>query len=906
MAKSNRPAAPGEASCNAKFLSLPGLMTLAILLTGVTGGSTQTHRVRVGDAESLAALLKRGASVRADYGSFQIVETSQSPADATQIPGVESAEAMSVIRFNSGDLNTRLPEEQARRRAVGTFPGRRLHLVQFIGPVKPEWHAQLEATGARIVDFVPENTYVIRGDAAALTKVQAWAADSGVVAWDGEYRAEMKVDSGGLIGAARPPTDGVQTCAIQMVKDEDANATALALIRQLNTSTELRQFSALGFLNIIADLPIAQIPTIAAHSDVISIQPYTDPQPQDESQCMIVAGQLTGTTPTGPGYLAWLASKGFTQAQFNASGFAVDLSDTGLDNATLTPGHFGLYEAGNPQLASRVAYARLEGTPNSGSSVTGCDGHGTLNAHILAGFNDRADGFPHTDTNGFHYGLGVCPFVRLGSSVIFDPRSYTRPNLADLQSRSWRDGARISNNSWGSSNNRYTADTQLFDALVRDAQPAGAAVAADGNQEMVIVFSAGNSGTAPNTVGAPATAKNVLSVGATENVRSFATANGGNSSNGNDGCNHPDTEANSASDLAAFSSRGPCQDGRVKPDLVAPGVHVSGGVAQASTATNGNGSALGCYNAERVCALPGKGSVGDAENFFPLGQQFYSVSSGTSHAAPAVAGACALLRQDFLNQGRLPPSPAMTKAFLMNAARYLAGVGANDTLPSNAQGFGAVNLGLALDGSARILHDQWSVEKFTASGQSLSLTGKVVSTALPFRVTLAWTDAPGSTTGAAYRNNLDLTVIVGGNNYRGNVFNGAVSVPGGVSDTRNNVESVFRPAGASGDFVVTVTAANINSDGVPNQTPALDQDFALVIYNATETVAPATLSPASVAANGQVSFAVNGKPGYRWAVQSTEDLTNWTGLATNIAPFNFTTATHAAPARRFYRAQFVP
>jgi hypothetical protein len=105
-------------------------------------------------------------------------------------------------------------------------------------------------------------------------------------------------------------------------------------------------------------------------------------------------------------------------------------------------------------------------------------------------------------------------------------------------------------------------------------------------------------------------------------------------------------------------------------------------------------------------------------------------------------------------------------------------------------------------------------------------------------VTLAWTDAPGSTTGNAFRNDLDLTVRVGGVTYRGNVFAGALSVAGGSADVRNNVESVFLPAGTSGAFTITVTASNINSDGVPNVGGALDQDFALVAYNGVETPVP--------------------------------------------------------------------
>ncbi len=82
-------------------------------------------------------------------------------------------------------------------------------------------------------------------------------------------------------------------------------------------------------------------------------------------------------------------------------------------------------------------------------------------------------------------------------------------------------------------------------------------------------------------------------------------------------------------------------------------------------------------------------------------------------------------------------------------------------------------------------------------------------------MTLAWTDAPGSTTGNAFNNDLDLTVVVGGNVYKGNVFSGPSSISGGSADPRNNVESVFLPAGITGPFAVIVTAANINSNGVP-------------------------------------------------------------------------------------------
>ena len=60
-------------------------------------------------------------------------------------------------------------------------------------------------------------------------------------------------------------------------------------------------------------------------------------------------------------------------------------------------------------------------------------------------------------------------------------------------------------------------------------------------------------------------------------------------------------------------------------------------------------------------------------------------------------------------------------------------------------------------------------------------------------------------------------MTVGGNTYKGNVFSGAFSATGGTADTRNNVESVFLPAGVTGSFVIKVKATNIAGDGVPGQ-----------------------------------------------------------------------------------------
>src|SRR5213079_2927715 len=108
--------------------------------------------------------------------------------------------------------------------------------------------------------------------------------------------------------------------------------------------------------------------------------------------------------------------------------------------------------------------------------------------------------------------------------------------------------------------------------------------------------------------------------------------------------------------------------------------------------------------------------------------------------------------------------------------RYMTGAYANDDLWSDNQGMGEMNLGMAFDGTPRLLRDQIATDVFIASGQRRVFTGTIAQTNKPFRVTLAWTDAPGSTTGNAFNNDLDLTVTAGGNTYKGNVFKGAYSV----------------------------------------------------------------------------------------------------------------------------------
>ena len=804
--------------------------------------ATGKHKLRVTDPQMAAELKRLGARLVADYGAFQVFS-----ADETVVQAMSKHSSLTfndednLVLLNAGALDTTKAELQQQRGRAANLDGGEagLHLVQFAGPIKPNWLEAMEATGVRIINYIPNNAYLVYGAGQNLAKLADWASRTEYVQWDGEYKSEYKLDPLTVAQLRGVNQSDEQLFAVQLVKDAENNPQTVNTINSLKTEEIRSQYEVLNFINIIVTLPaLSTQRQLAERPDVVSIARYVVPEKFDERQNVVMTGNLTGNSPTPSNYLTYLTNQGFDQAQFNTSGFAVNVVDSGIDNATTSPNHFALFVGGVTTNASRVLFNRLEGTPNGGgSTLLGCDGHGNINAHIIGGFIPNGspfNAFPHADNSGFRYGLGVAPFVRLGSTVIFDPNTYTFPNLTAIESRAYNDNARISSNSWGANAaGAYNVDSQTYDALVRDAQPTGAPFVQAGNQEMVIVFSAGNQGPSSTSIGSPGTAKNVITVGAAENAQDpFGSA---------DGCNITDTGADSANDIISFSSRGPTADGRRKPELVAPGTHITGGVVQAAN-PGANGTANPCYTGGGVCGGPG------GANFFPSGQQFYTASSGTSHSAPAVSGAAALVRQRFINASLAPPSPAMTKAVLMNSTRYLNGTLANDTLWSNVQGMGEVNLttAMGLFTAPSVLRDQSAADTFTATGQSRLYTGNVASSGQPFRITLAWTDAPGSTTGNAFVNNLDLEVTVGGQTYKGNVFTGASSVTGGSADTRNNAESVFLPAGVSGSFTVRILASNIAGDGVPNFGGALDQDFALVVSNAALNAQP-VVAPAGSA-----------------------------------------------------------
>lgn len=739
--------------------------------------------VQANDRELHDSILAEGGSVIEDYGAFALMSAPDTSADRVSIQSVSG----STVR---DDMNLLL----LRARVFDTTEGEpvsisslgeaetsdeQLYLVQMVGPIKREWISELKSK-VDILSYIPNNAYLVRANAEGLARINNLkSSDRSFIQWMGAFKPDYKIAPEISLSS-----DQEVFVTVQFVIGSDTESTIQGLSLDSSASLVGQPSSVLSFTNVHIRVPAHSIAEIARKSNVIWIEPWSAPEMLDERQNLIVAGSFTGNVLSSPGYLAWLRSKGLA----TTPDFIVDIADSGLDKGVLDPAvlHKDFL---NPAGLARVAYARYFGALDEPTPASDSAGHGTINSAIVGGYNVDT-GFPYTDSEGYSLGLGVHPFARLGTTRIFAP-DYTNPPLPAMVDMMYRDGARISSNSWGAYNNNYTTDSQTYDSIVRDARRGEA-----GNQEMTVIFSAGNKGAGGNLT-APGTAKNVIMVGASESLRP-----------GLDGCRVDSEGANDINSLIDFSSGGPTNDGRKKPEIVAPGTHIQGARSQDRG-----------YTGSGVCAPA-----------YPLGQTLYTWSSGTSHAAPAVAGAAALVRQFFQQSVGHPPSPAMVKAYLTNSTMYINGKNAGDSLPGNNQGWGLLNLGRALDNVPRMLVDQDQV--LSNTGQVITIRGRISDPTKPFRVSLAWTDAPGTPAANPVVNDLDLQVDVGGKTYIGNSFSGSVSTEGGSADHLNNIEAVWAPNGVSGDFTIRIVGANISGDGVPGNADTTDQDFALVVYNA--------------------------------------------------------------------------
>ncbi|MFH1680658.1 MAG: S8 family serine peptidase, partial [Candidatus Eisenbacteria bacterium] len=608
----------------------------------------------------------------------------------------------------------------------------RYWIVRFEGPIREEWKKAIERDGVRAAGYLPDDALVVR---ASPGDAERFLTSPGVD-WIAPYEERFKIEPS-LFSRAAGEEGRV---AVLFFPGEDAGRTADSLagagLDVIETSIDL----------LVLRAGPDEVRRLAVLPGVRWIEPYREPLFFNQACQWVVQSGLAGV-------------RSIWQRGLRGGGGLLSACDSGLrtshrmffDELRSITGYGDF-----PDHRKVVAYRKACDSP---LIVFGDDPgawyHGTHTACTLAG-NDSTFGASGLD--------GIAPDARLffvdagGTSNIV----YTPADLADLFRPVYEGndagGPRIMSNSWGVlGGGAYDFRCEQLDRFVWE------------HKDFLIVFSNGN-GWVPNSVASPAASKNCVGAG--------GTGNG--------------SEANL---IYAGTSRGPTDDGRVKPTICAPAR-----LASASGATDDS----------------------------------YQTLEGTSMAAPSIAASAGLVRQYFIEgwypsgvkgaSVSLAPSAALLRAMLVNG-------GVSDitghTIPSFDIGWGRLRLEdvLFFTGETRRL----AVVDETAgllTGETDVYQVTVASSSQPLKATLVWTDFPSSP--AASRNlvnDLDLVLRRGGAAFLGNVFSGGVSVAGGIRDSVNVEECVLVAGPATGEWTIEVAASAV---------PFGPQPYALVVTGALD------------------------------------------------------------------------
>jgi len=383
-------------------------------------------------------------------------------------------------------------------------------------------------------------------------------------------------------------------------------------------------------------------------------------------------------------------------------------------------------------------------------------------------------------------------------------------------------GMVITNNSYGSVENDC-AYNGLYDLTARilDQQ-------AFDLPELQHVFAAGNDGSRTCTpypagfktvLGGFQSAKNILTVGATDYKGT----------------------------VAAFSSRGPVRDGRLKPEITSQGQFV------ASTW------------------------------FFNQ----YSYNNGTSMAAPGVSGGLALLVQRYrqLNSGANPKSGLM-KALICNGGNDKGNAG-----PDFSYGFGNMNLVRSLKMMEDVTHYSSSITQGSVITESINVPANTAQ----LKVLLYWQDPPAAVMASkTLVNDLDLFVVYGGDTtfpvkldtLAANVNNAA----GTGRDRINNIEQIVINSPTAGNYDFKVLGNLIAQN--PSQEYFLAYDIIPASLLLTNPVGGEAFTPTGTYLFGAEVFDTmyvqwddySAPTNEMFTIKFSSDGTNWSTLSSTVPP----------------------
>lgn len=253
---------------------------------------------------------------------------------------------------------------------------------------------------------------------------------------------------------------------------------------------------------------------------------------------------------------------------------------------------------GRPQFV-QVPY--VEGTPFSDME----SGHGTFGAGVAAGLGVNSGGFYGGVARGAHL-VGVNSGTDSGLPLIAIIGAYDY-----LLVHQYDYNIRVINNSWGGS---------LAESEIDPANPINLATRIAHDRNIVVVFAAGNAGTAADAINPYSTMAWTISVAAGEKQGLGTPAEF--SSRGVDNGGHPDVAGMPAD---------PNAPPNLRPDITGSGVDIK------SVRSHGPGLV------NTIGAVPIFVGANDLTTIPPAYLPFYTTSQGTSFSCPQVSGVVALM-----------------------------------------------------------------------------------------------------------------------------------------------------------------------------------------------------------------------------------------------------------------------